>query len=46
MKKLSFEKAGKIGSLLSGNVIEVIGAKMHPDKWKLLLEEVNKIEKE
>jgi len=46
MKNLGFEKAGKIGSLLSGNVIEVIGAKMTADKWKILLDEVKKIEKE
>jgi len=46
LKNLSFEKAGKIGSLLSGNVIETIGAKMTSEKWKSLIEEVKKIEKE
>jgi sugar/nucleoside kinase (ribokinase family) len=46
IKNLGFDKAGKIGSLLSGNVIEVIGAKMNTDKWKSLIEEVKKIEKE
>jgi sugar/nucleoside kinase (ribokinase family) len=46
IKNLGFDKAGKIGSLLSGNVIEVIGAKMNADKWKSLIEEVKKIEKE
>jgi len=46
IKNLGFEKAGKIGSLLSGNVIETIGAKMNADKWKSLIEEVKRIEKE
>jgi len=31
---LGFEKAGAIGSLLSGTVIEVLGAKFGDDKWE------------
>jgi sugar/nucleoside kinase (ribokinase family) len=45
MNNLGFEKAGKIGSLLSGNVIEIIGAKMTAETWKKLQEEVQLIEK-
>ena len=31
---LDFEKSGYLGSLLSGTVIEVVGAKFGEDKWK------------
>jgi len=37
---LGFEKAGYIGSLLSGTVIEVVGAKFGEDKWKEIREKV------
>ncbi len=33
INNLGFEKAGYIGSLLSGTVIEVLGAKFGEDKW-------------
>lgn len=33
MNNLGFEKAGYIGSLLAGTVIEVMGAKFGEDKW-------------
>ena len=33
INNLGFEKAGYIGSLLSGTVIEVLGAKFGDDKW-------------
>ncbi len=33
-KNMSFKKAGFIGSLLAGTVIEVMGAKFGEDKWK------------
>lgn len=33
VNNLGFEKAGFIGSLLSGTVIEVLGAKFGEDKW-------------
>jgi sugar/nucleoside kinase (ribokinase family) len=33
MNNLGFEKAGFIGSLLAGTVIEVMGAKFGEDKW-------------
>jgi hypothetical protein len=29
---------------LAGNVIEVIGAKMEPDKWEKIKKEISKIE--
>jgi sugar/nucleoside kinase (ribokinase family) len=39
-KDLSLEKCGEIGALLAGNVIEVIGSKMGPDKWMELKEKI------
>jgi sugar/nucleoside kinase (ribokinase family) len=42
---LSLEKCGKIGALLAGNVIEVIGAKISNDKWVQLRKLVKDIEK-
>jgi divalent metal cation (Fe/Co/Zn/Cd) transporter len=33
MNNLGFEKAGYIGSLLAGTVIEVMGAKFGEEKW-------------
>jgi sugar/nucleoside kinase (ribokinase family) len=43
-RQLSLTQAGQIGSLLAGNVIEVIGAKMEPDKWEKIKKEISKIE--
>ncbi len=43
MKGMSLDKAGKIGALLAGNVIEVIGAKMDEIRWAKIISEVNKI---
>ncbi|MDA3904898.1 MAG: adenosine kinase [Bacteroidales bacterium] len=43
MNELSLDKAGKIGAVLSGNVIEVIGAKMDEKRWLKIKDEVNKI---
>ena len=43
MNGLSLDKAGDIGAVLSGNVIEVIGAKMNEERWAKITEEVNKI---
>lgn len=43
MNGLSLDKAGDIGAILSGNVIEVIGAKMNEERWAKIKEEVNKI---
>jgi sugar/nucleoside kinase (ribokinase family) len=37
------EKCGKIGSLLAGNVIEVIGAKMDEKRWNLIHTEIREI---
>lgn len=43
MNDLSLDKAGDIGAILSGNVIEVIGAKMNEERWSKMKEQVNKI---
>lgn len=40
---LSPEKCGKIGSLLAGKVIEVLGAKMSTDTWDVIRKQVGKI---
>ncbi len=37
---LGFEKAGYIGSLLSGTVVEVLGAKFDEEKWTEIREKV------
>ena len=36
----SLEKCGKIGSILSGEVIQVIGAELSPVKWDKIKEEI------
>ncbi|RLD63725.1 MAG: adenosine kinase [Bacteroidetes bacterium] len=41
INNMSMNKCGEIGSLLSGKVIEVIGAKMNSDKWKEINNELN-----
>jgi len=43
---LPIEKCGRIGSLLAGRVIEVIGAKMNSETWKLIRKQVYEIVKE
>ncbi len=37
---LGFEKAGSLGSLLAGTVIEVVGAKFGEEKWEEMREKV------
>ncbi len=37
---LGFEKAGSLGSLLAGTVIEVVGAKFGADKWQEIREKI------
>lgn len=39
----SIDKCGRIGSLLAGKVIEIIGAKMNDVTWKFIHERVNEI---
>lgn len=39
----SLEICGKIGSLVSGNVVEVLGAKMTDEVWKEIQEEIRRI---
>jgi len=39
VNNLSLDKAGELGALLSGNVIEVIGAKMDEARWDKIREE-------
>lgn len=40
---LPIDKCGRIGSLLAGKVIEIIGAKMNDVTWKYIRERVNEI---
>ncbi len=42
-ENLDLEVAGKIGSLLAGNVVEVIGAKIPAETWDRLLPEIELI---
>ncbi|HLN20010.1 MAG TPA: adenosine kinase [Bacteroidales bacterium] len=37
------ENCGLYGSVLAGNVIEIIGARMDSERWKRVLEEIKKI---
>lgn len=39
----SLEVCGKIGSLVSGNVVEVLGAKMEDEVWEKIHSEISKI---
>jgi len=43
-KNLDMQKCGNIGSLLAGNVIEVMGPKMDEEKWIRLRDVVREIE--
>ncbi len=42
-KGYDMEKCGKIGAILSGNVIEVIGAKMDDKRWNKIISDVNNL---
>ncbi len=42
-ENLDLEVAGKIGSLLAGNVVEVVGAKIPEETWKKLLPEIENL---
>ena len=44
-ENLDLEVAGKIGSLLAGNVVEVMGAKIPEETWNKLLPEIEKLKK-
>ncbi len=44
-KELPLEKCGRIGAILSGNVIEVVGPKMSEETWKGIKSLVKEIEK-
>ncbi len=37
------DTCGKLGSLIAGNIVEVIGAKMEENVWKKIYEEINAI---
>ncbi len=39
----SLEVCGKIGSIVSGNVVEVLGAKMPDEVWKMIHTDIEKI---
>jgi len=43
LKGYDMQKCGKIGAILSGNVIEVIGAKMDDERWNKIIDDVNKL---
>lgn len=40
---LSLEDCARIGSIVAGNVVEVIGAKMEEARWNAIKDEINKI---
>jgi sugar/nucleoside kinase (ribokinase family) len=42
-RELNLEKAGITGTLLAGNVIEIIGARMDNEKWKIINKTMGKI---
>lgn len=42
IKNLSLRDAGKLGTLLAGNVIQVVGPKMDDSKWNELIAMINK----
>lgn len=42
-RNLPVEKCGRIGSLLAGKVIEIIGAKMNSETWKFIRQRVDEI---
>ncbi len=44
MNGLSLETCGKIGAMLSGRVIEIIGAKMDEATWEMLRREIKTLE--
>ena len=39
----SLEKCAKIGSILSGNVIQVIGTTISPERWDEIKLNINKV---
>jgi sugar/nucleoside kinase (ribokinase family) len=43
-KNMSLEICGTIGSLLAGNVIEVVGPKMDQQRWEKIREEIKRLE--
>jgi sugar/nucleoside kinase (ribokinase family) len=43
---LSLEKCGRIGTILAGNVIEIIGAKMKESTWENIRREVKMIQED
>jgi len=45
-ENFDLEVAGKIGSLLAGNVVEVMGAKIPEETWNLLLPQIESIKLE
>ncbi len=44
MKGLPLETCGKIGAILSGRIIELIGAKMDESNWEILRREIKSLE--
>ena len=44
MQGLPMETCGKIGAILSGRIIEIIGAKMEESSWEILRREIKTLE--
>jgi sugar/nucleoside kinase (ribokinase family) len=44
MKNLPAETCGKMGAILAGRIIELIGAKMEESNWELLRREISALE--
>ena len=44
-EKQPYDVCAKLGSLLAGNVVEVVGAKMNDERWTAIQEEINKLTK-
>jgi sugar/nucleoside kinase (ribokinase family) len=44
LNEMPLERCGKIGSLLAGNVIRVVGAKMDEQHWVVLRQLIEKTE--
>lgn len=42
-QQYSYDICGKIGSIISGNVVEVVGAKMDDERWDSMKTEIHKL---
>ena len=44
-QNLPLNQCGKMGSVLAGNVIEIMGTKMSPERWTKIKEEISNSKK-